>query len=64
MNLDHLSQLECLGYIRAAIAQGNAEFAQHTSATALKSILSDVCSRGLADRGKVWAALSVDEHAR
>lgn len=56
-------ELDLLSFIHIALAETSPDAAKQV-ATALKSMLSDVCSRGLADRAKVWAALSAEEQAR
>lgn len=56
-------ELELLNFIRTALSEPNPDAAKQ-AATALKPVLADVCGRGLADRAKVWAALSQDEQAR
>lgn len=54
--LDPASHAECLGYIRTAIAQGDAEFAQQMAA-----IVKEVCERGHANRAAIWADLTPEE---
>ena len=50
---DPATHLECLEFIRAAIAKNDHEFAQQIAA-----ILKDVCQRGHADRAAIWADLT------
>jgi hypothetical protein len=53
---DPATHLECLEFIRAAIAKNDHEFAQQIAA-----ILKDVCQRGHADRAAIWSDLTYSE---
>ncbi len=54
--LDPSSHLECLEFIRSAIASSDPETAQDIAA-----VLREVCASGHADRNAIWADLSPDE---
>ena len=56
VQLDTDTHLECLEFIRAAIAEADRQTAQQIAA-----ILKDCCQRGYADRAAIWAALSETE---
>jgi predicted P-loop ATPase len=47
---------ELVGFIRTAIAEGDREFAKN-----IQVIVTEVCTHGVADRQKVWAALNAEE---
>ena len=51
--LDPATHLECLEFIRAAIASNDRETAQD-----IKNVLAEVCDSGYADRTKIWADLT------
>ncbi|MEG4989805.1 DUF3854 domain-containing protein [Microcoleus sp. BR0-C5] len=51
--LDPQAHQECLEFIRAAIAQGDAKFAQQVAV-----IVKEVCEHGHANREAIWAELS------
>jgi len=68
INWKHLQQIsspnpqvhaECLEFIRAALADGDAEFAQQVAA-----IVREVCVNGHASREAIWCDLSPDEQER
>jgi hypothetical protein len=54
--LDAATHIECLGFIRAAIAEADRTTAHHTA-----GILKDVCQRGYADRAAIWRDLTDTE---
>jgi hypothetical protein len=51
--LDPATHAECLGFIRAAIAEADRQTAHHIAA-----VLKDCYQRGYADRTKIWADLT------
>lgn len=54
--LDPATHLECLQYIRSAIAS-----ADRPTAQAIATVLKEVCQNGYADRKKIWADLTDTE---
>jgi len=54
--LDIATHLECLEFVRSAIAENDREFA-----TQIAAVLKEVCQRGYADRTKIWAELTLIE---
>jgi hypothetical protein len=54
--LDAATHIECLGFIRATIAEADRTTAHHTA-----GILKDVCQRGYADRAAIWRDLTYTE---
>jgi hypothetical protein len=54
--IDTATHAECLEFIRAAIAEGDREFAGHIAA-----ILKEVCENGHADRAAIWNDLTPSE---
>ena len=54
--LDPATHLECLEFIRAAIASNDRQTAHH-----IAGILKDCYQRGYVDRAEIWAALTQTE---
>ncbi len=51
--LDPAAHIECLEFIRAAIAE-----ADRQTALDIKNVLAEVCDSGYADRAAIWAELT------
>ena len=56
--LDPAAHIECLEFIRQAIAA-----ADHQTALDIKNVVAEVCNNGYADRVAVWQSLSADEQS-
>jgi len=54
--LDPAAHIECLEFIRAAIASNDRQ-----TALDIKNVLAEVCDSGYADRTKIWAELTLIE---
>jgi hypothetical protein len=54
--VDPLAHAECLGFIRAAIAE-----ASRQTALDIKDVLAEVCNSGYADRAAMWRDLTATE---
>jgi len=53
---DPATHVECLGFIRAAIAEGCPQTARD-----IKNVLTETYQRGYLDRAKIWADLTPAE---
>jgi hypothetical protein len=57
--LDPATHAECLEFIRAAIAENCPQTARD-----IKSVVTEVCENGYADRAAIWVELTPSEQAQ